>query len=616
MSSSAAAQMAPPGAAPGAPGSNTPMIIGGVVFLLIVLVAAYYYTKKAAPEVSEMPAAASAATTTAAAVVAPPPIAAPAPAPTPPSTFNTAAAYVGPSNGTDWPGNDLGNWSNADPNFCADKCNNTPGCIGFVVSTTGQGCYAKSKFENAVASATSNTYAKPDVVLPNAATKYQAAITGHYAGNEIGTFANIDPNFCATKCNATQGCVAFETDTASCTIKSQLTEPLDSSKTGFKVYKKPGVVAVAAPVPAPGAAPAPGSAPSYAVPGWRDASVPDRFYLKNISTGKFVFAGADGKVGEGPSASPITADKPADLYNAFGNSANFKRLAIGPGYLRHSSSFLFAQPYVPNNFDFAWEVFTNGSQFMLWNPYPGSGAGHWVAADPNTRLKIQPTWAQAAVYQIMGIGTPGVPVYTEPAATASPVANYQMTNNYDYPGTDLQNVPNSDPVNCAALCDANQKCVGFITATDSQNCWLKGSFGQGVPSTVRPSYFRMDTLSMSQTMVPGQFIISKNKQYKFTYQTDANIVLYRVSDGRALWAVSWLPGAQWNYPPGKLIMQTDGNLVAYDNANAAKWASNTWNKGTSPYRLTMQNDGNVVLYDANNTATWATNTAQYTCSIQ
>ena len=190
-----------------------------------------------------------------------------------------------------------------------------------------------------------------------------------------------------------------------------------------------------------------------------------------------------------------------------------------------------------------------------------------------------------------------------------------MTNNYDYPGGDLQNVPNSDPVNCAALCDANQKCVGFITATNSQNCWLKASFGQGVASTIRPSYFRMDTLSMNQPMVPGQFIVSKNQRYKFTYQTDANIVLYRVSDGRALWAMQTVNGA-YGYPPGKLIMQTDGNLVAYDNANAAKWASNTGNRGASPWRLVMQNDGNVVLYDNNNTATWATNTAQYTYSIQ
>jgi hypothetical protein len=516
------------------------MIIGGVVFLLIVLIAAYYYTKTPEEPVDM----GMSSVTSMAGVVTPPPVVASAPAP---STLNTSAAYIGPANGSDYPGNDVGNWSNADPNFCADKCNNTPGCIGFIVSTTGQGCYAKSKFENPVASATSNAYTKPDVILPNAAAKYQAPITGHYTGNELGTFANIDPNFCATKCNATQGCVAFETDTANCTTKSQLTEPLDTTKTGFKVYKKPGVAAVAAPVPAPGAPPAAGATPAYAVPGWRNASVPEKFYLKNISTGKFVFADDAGKIGEGPSASPITADKPADLYSAFGNSANFKRLAIGSGYMRHSGFFMFAQPYTPNNYDFAWEIFTNGDQFMLWNPYPGSGNGHWVATDSNNRLKIQNTWAQAAVYQIIGIDTPSVPVYSATVAAVAALA--------------------------------------------------------------------ADTLFMGASLLPGQFITSANGLYKFTYQTDANIVLYRVSDGAALWAMQTVNGA-WGYSPGKLIMQTDGNLVAYDSANVAKWASNTWNKGVSPYRLVMQTDGNVVLYGGNNVPTWATNTVQSICSIQ
>ena len=546
MSSSGPAPSAPAAPVMGAPGTNTPIIIGGVVFLLIVLIAAYYYTKT--PTETPVTAMDTSSVMAASAVVAPTPVAS-APAPATPSTLNTSAAYIGPANGSDYPGNDVGNWSNADPNFCADKCNNTPGCIGFIVSTTGQGCYAKSKFENPVASATSNAYTKPDVILPNAAAKYQAPITGHYTGNELGTFANIDPNFCATKCNATQGCVAFETDTANCTTKSQLTEPLDSSKTGFKVYKKPGVAAVAAPVPVPGAAPAAGATPAYAVglgPQWRNASVPERFYLKNISTGKFVFADESGKIGEGASASPITADKPADLYSAFGNSANFKRLAIGPGYMRHSGFFMFAQPYTPNNYDFAWEVFTNGPQFMLWNPYPGSGSGHWVTLDPNGRLKIQPTWTGAAAYQVIGINTPSVPVYSEPVAEVAVKKVAEVADN---------------------------------------------------------------TLAMGASLLPGQFITSNNGQYKFTYQTDANIVLYRVSGGAALWAMQTVNGA-WGYAPGRLIMQTDGNLVAYDSGGGAKWASNTWNKGVAPYRLVMQNDGNVVVYDGNNTATWATNTVQ------
>jgi hypothetical protein len=228
-----------------------------------------------------------------------------------------------------------------------------------------------------------------------------------------------------------------------------------------------------------------------------------------------------------------------------------KRVAIGSGYLRHSSFFMFAQPYTPNSFDFAWEFFTqDGNTFSIWNPYPGSGSGHWVALDSTGRLKIQPTWTGAAAYQIVGISTPSVPVYSAPVAAVAVEA---------------------------------------------------------------PA--RRDTLSMGNALLPGQFITSINDQYKFTYQTDANIVLYRVSDGAALWAMQTVNGA-WGYSPGKLIMQTDGNLVAYDSAMSPKWASNTSNTGVSPYRLVMQNDGNVVVYGGNNSPTWATNTAKGGCSIQ
>jgi hypothetical protein len=35
-------------------------------------------------------------------------------------------------------------------------------------------------------------------------------------------------------------------------------------------------------------------------------------------------------------------------------------------------------------------------------------------------------------------------------------------------------------------------------------------------------------------------------------------------------------------------MQGDGNLVLYDAANVAYWASNTDGKGVGPYKLVLQ----------------------------
>ena len=55
-------------------------------------------------------------------------------------------------------------------------------------------------------------------------------------------------------------------------------------------------------------------------------------------------------------------------------------------------------------------------------------------------------------------------------------------------------------------------------------------------------------------------------------------------------------------------MQNDGNLVIYDRYQQPTWASNTYMKGTGPYKLVMQNDRNLVIYDCYGTAIWASNT--------
>ncbi len=56
---------------------------------------------------------------------------------------------------------------------------------------------------------------------------------------------------------------------------------------------------------------------------------------------------------------------------------------------------------------------------------------------------------------------------------------------------------------------------------------------------------------------------------------------------------------------GYLTMQTDGNLVAYDAANAPKWATGT--SGKAATHAIMQTDGNLVIYN-NTTPVWASDT--------
>ena len=59
----------------------------------------------------------------------------------------------------------------------------------------------------------------------------------------------------------------------------------------------------------------------------------------------------------------------------------------------------------------------------------------------------------------------------------------------------------------------------------------------------------------------------------------------------------------------QLLLQTDGNLVLYDNKTTSPvplWASNT--AGQAVKNCIMQTDGNLVIYGFPN-AIWASNTA-------
>lgn len=58
--------------------------------------------------------------------------------------------------------------------------------------------------------------------------------------------------------------------------------------------------------------------------------------------------------------------------------------------------------------------------------------------------------------------------------------------------------------------------------------------------------------------------------------------------------------------PYRLVLQSNGDLVAYDADHVPFWSSTTAKCGPRPYRLMMQDDGHAVLYDGDWRAHWAT----------
>ncbi|KAB7832702.1 hypothetical protein [Streptomyces mobaraensis] len=65
-------------------------------------------------------------------------------------------------------------------------------------------------------------------------------------------------------------------------------------------------------------------------------------------------------------------------------------------------------------------------------------------------------------------------------------------------------------------------------------------------------------------------------------------------------------GQSWSSDTATLVMQTDGNLVVYDEFGRARWNTGTVNQG---WQAVFQTDGNFVVYTRSGKAVWDSKTA-------
>ena len=96
---------------------------------------------------------------------------------------------------------------------------------------------------------------------------------------------------------------------------------------------------------------------------------------------------------------------------------------------------------------------------------------------------------------------------------------------------------------------------------------------------------------------------SMNGKYVFEVMPNRDIVV-REGGGRTVWK-SGSACARPVSSPYRLVLQKNGDLVAYDSAARIFWSSDTANCGPAPYTLTLKDDGNCVLFDAGWVARWA-----------
>jgi len=135
---------------------------------------------------------------------------------------------------------------------------------------------------------------------------------------------------------------------------------------------------------------------TWVKPGYKlmyNPSLPTQFRLKNAATGQYMIAGPSNTIAEGPGTGVvITRSSPSDLYkNTATTGMTMMRLDTAAGAIRHAGFVLSANPYVANNYDFAWKFLKkegSNNRIIIWNPYPGDAKGMYLQG--GARPKIDP----------------------------------------------------------------------------------------------------------------------------------------------------------------------------------------------------------------------------------
>lgn len=121
-----------------------------------------------------------------------------------------------------------------------------------------------------------------------------------------------------------------------------------------------------------------------------------------------------------------------------------------------------------------------------------------------------------------------------------------------------------------------------------------GKGGSSAPS----SFVRVTTVN---TEIKS--LMSKNGNFRFQILPNREIVV------RERERIIWTSGSRTSHPvssPFRLVLQKNGDLVAYDSSSRVFWSSETADCGPMPYTLTLKDDGNCVLFDGHWIARWAT----------
>ena len=115
------------------------------------------------------------------------------------------------------------------------------------------------------------------------------------------------------------------------------------------------------------------------------------------------------------------------------------------------------------------------------------------------------------------------------------------------------------------------------------------------------------TLQPGESLRHNDFLLSAGRQNALSVTRSGRVVLF--SNFRTVWQTPMTGNSNT-----RLVMQSDGNLVAYNQSNQPVWNSQT--NGNPGAWAVLQTDGNFVIYSSSNIPLWSTGTVQNPNELQ
>ena len=237
-----------------------------------------------------------------------------------------------------------------------------------------------------------------------------------------------------------------------------------------------------------------------------------------------------------------------------------------------------------------------GANLHIWDPHGGANQS-WTY-DPTKKTVT----AQGVCMDVSGSGTKnGTNVQTW-SCNGGKAQEWVVQKNVG-PGQGSVQLMNPNSGKCldvSGAADKQGQNLQIWDCTRSGHSWdIRENRGQ----SDKKSNDASGVITQGATLTSGTptASVSNAKGLKLVMQTDGNLVLYDAAK-KALWASGT---SRKGTGPYRLLMQPDGNLVLYDAKKAPLWHTNTYGKGKAPYKAVVQEDGNFVVYDTKNTPLWA-----------